>query len=50
MDAKKEKIITLIREDLIARYGEEFLELTEKEQNLIIWDELQKHFEKLKIR
>lgn len=44
----EEKIINLIREDLIERYEEEFLELSEKDQILIICDELQKHFDRFK--
>ena len=40
----EEKIINLIREDLIKAYREEFLELSEKEQMYIICDELQKYF------
>ena len=44
----EEKIINLIREALIEKHGEEFLELSEKEQTLIICDELQKHFERFK--
>lgn len=44
----EEKIINLIREDLIERYKEEFLELSEREQTLLICDELQKHFERFR--
>lgn len=43
MDEHRLQIINLIRDYLIGEYGEEFLELTEREQNLIICDELQKH-------
>ena len=34
----EEKILNLIREDLIEKHGEEFLELTEREQTLLICD------------
>ena len=44
----EEKIIELIREDLIVKHGEEFLELTEREQTLLICDELQKHFKRFR--
>ena len=44
----EEKIINLIREALIEKHGEEFLELSEKEQTLIICDELQKQFERFR--
>ena len=44
----EEKIINLIRESLIEKHGEEFLELSERDQTLIICDELQKHFERFK--
>ena len=44
----EEKIINLIRESLIEKHGEEFLELTEREQTLLICDELQKHFERFR--
>ena len=44
----EEKIINLIREDLIVKHGEDFLELTEKEQTLLICDELQKQFERFR--
>ena len=44
----EEKIINLIRESLIEKYGDEFLELTEKEQTFIIADELEKYFERFK--
>lgn len=44
----EEKIIDLIREDLILKHGEDFLELTEREQTLLICDELQKHFKRFR--
>ena len=44
----EEKILYLIREALIERHGEEFLELTEREQTLLICDELQKSFEQIR--
>lgn len=44
----EEKIINLIREDLIVKHGEDFLELTEREQTLLICDELQKQFERIR--
>ena len=44
----EEKIIELIREALIEQYGDEFLELTEREQTLLICDELQKQFNRFK--
>ena len=43
MDEHALQIINLIRDYLIAEYGEEFLSLTERDQNLVIYDELQKH-------
>ena len=44
----EEKIINLIRESLIEKHGEDFLELTEKEQTLIICDEIEKHFKRFR--
>lgn len=44
----EEKIIELVRDSLIVKYGDEFLALTEREQNLIISDELQKQFERFR--
>lgn len=44
----EEKIINLIRESLIERYGEEFIELTEREQTLLICDEINKYFDRFK--
>lgn len=44
----QEKIITTIRESLVEKYGEEFLALTEKEQNFIICDEIEKCFERFR--
>lgn len=44
----QEKIITMIRESLVEKHGEEFLVLTEKEQTLIICDEIEKYFERLR--
>ena len=44
----EEKIIKLIREELIEKHGEEFLELTEREQNLLICDEIQKYFKRFR--
>jgi hypothetical protein len=44
----EEKILNLIREDLIVRHGEEFLELTEREQTLLICDELEKQFKRIR--
>ena len=44
----EEKIINLIREALIEKHGEDFLELSENDQNLIICDELQKQFERFR--
>lgn len=44
----EEKIINLIREALIEKHGEDFLDLTEKEQTLIISDEIEKCFERFR--
>lgn len=44
----EEKIIKAIREALIEEHGEEFLELSEREQNLLICDELQKQFKRIR--
>lgn len=44
----EEKIIQAIREGLIEKYSEEFLELSKEEQNNVIADELQKCFERFK--
>lgn len=44
----EEKIINLIREALIEKHGEDFLELTEREQTLLICDELQKQFKRIR--
>lgn len=44
----EEKIITLIREALIEEHGEDFLDLTEREQTLLICDELNKHFKRFR--
>ena len=44
----EEKIIYYVREGLIEKHGEDYLELSEREQTLIICEELQKHFERFK--
>jgi len=44
----QEKIIDTIRDTLIVKYGDEFLALTEKEQTLIICDEIEKCFKRFK--
>ena len=43
-----EKIISLIRDELTVKYGDDFLALSEKEQNLLISDEIQKYFDLIK--
>lgn len=44
----EEKIIQAIREGLIEKHGEEFLELSEKDQNIIITDELRICFKRFR--
>lgn len=44
----EEKIINLIRESLIEKHGDEFLALTEREQTLLICDEIEKHFKRFR--
>lgn len=44
----EERIIQDIRDILVEKHGEEFLELTEKEQTLLICDELRKCFERFR--
>ena len=44
----EEKIINLIRDSLIVKYGDEFLALTEREQALLISEEIRKQFERFK--
>ena len=44
----EEKIIESIRDYLIVKHGDEFLALTEREQTLIICDELQKQFDRIR--
>ena len=44
----EEKIIDLIRDHLIVKHGDEFLALTEREQNLLISDEIEKSFDRFR--
>lgn len=44
----QERILNTIREALIEKHGDEFLSLTDKEQTLIICDELNKQFERIR--
>lgn len=42
------KIYNIIRDHLIEKHGEEFLLLSEKERNLLIWDTMREYVENLK--
>ena len=44
----QEKIIDTIRDVLIVKYGDEFLALTEREQTLLICDEIEKQFDRFR--
>ena len=43
-----EKIANAIRDGLIEKYGEEFLELSEKDQHTLIWATMRDYVDSLK--